>query len=89
MMERRSVVRETKLEKVILTRAHLPDGISLTGTVSDLSGFGAKILGDTGGLSVGDEFTVALLFPSGGQVTMECRAIHIEPGTGFGVTFLQ
>ena len=68
---------------------HLPGGISLSGALKDLSGVGAKILGDTGGLSVGDEFTLALLFPSGCQVTMECRAIRIEPGVGFGVAFLQ
>ena len=89
MIERRSRVRETKQERAIQTRVHLPDGINLGGTVRDLSDSGAKILGDTGGLSVGDEFALAMLLRGGCQVTMECQATHIEPGISFGVRFLQ
>lgn len=89
MVERRSRVRETKIERAIQARVHLPNGISLSGTLRDLSGSGAKILGDTDGLSVGDEFALAMLLRTGAQVTKECRAIHIEPGISFGVRFLQ
>ena len=75
MIERRSAVRETKLERAIQTRVHLPDGISLSGALKDLSGAGCIIMGDTGGLSVGDEFTVALSMPGGCQAAIEGRGL--------------
>ena len=89
MQERRAIPRGTTLRQTIQTRVALGDGTILTGAVKDMSCQGAAIVGETRGLDVGRRITVAFLLPAGGQVTYTCEVRHVEPGSGFGVRYVQ
>ena len=88
MEERREHPRSTALTKVIPCQIRLPSGKILKGSVQDLSERGAKITGDTAGLSVGAEITLTFLLPLDTKVGYRCRVKYVDPeGKSWGARF--
>lgn len=71
----------------VKTRVSLADSSILHGELRDFSDTGAGISGETTGLEVGDEVSLAVLYAMVYSVEYQCEVRHIEPGQGFGVKF--
>jgi hypothetical protein len=88
MDERREHPRETTLVGAVPGQIRLPSCKMLDGSVFDLSERGAKIVGDTTGLTVGTEVNLMLLLPLDVKVGYGCRVKHIDPdGKSWGARF--
>jgi hypothetical protein len=88
MNERREHSRETTLVSAVSGQIRLPSGKMLDGSVYDLSERGAKIVGDTAGLTVGVEVNLMLLLPLDVKIGYGCRVKHIDPdGKSWGARF--
>ena len=89
MKEQRGSPRHTTLEMAVLVRAVHSDTIVLGGSIRDLSETGARIVGDTRGLRVGQEINVLFLMPLNRRITYPAIVKHIEPDESYGVQFMS
>ncbi len=88
MQDKRTSERHRNLFHAIRTTAYLPTGAVLTGSIKDLSPGGAKVVGDTHGLSSGATVEMHLLFPLDGELHYRCNVAHIESDC-WGAEFME
>ncbi len=88
MKEKRKFPREQVLANDAQAFVQLPDGRELHGKVHDVSEGGARIDGETTGLSQGDQVDIIFLFPSGEKVKHNCQIRHVDSaGKYFGIEY--
>ena len=89
MDERRGSPRSRLSEDGIAATITVIDGSKRTGWAINVSEYGAMIAGDTHGLTVGSEVTIAFQYPYGQQQQLKCVVERLETGQSFAVRFLE
>ncbi len=74
-------------DDAIETRLYLSDAVMLEGSLYDISDAGARVIGRTDGLEVGQEVWLAILYSLAYSVEYLCRIQRIESDECFGVRF--
>ncbi len=88
MGEQRRTVRETDVVPPISCLIERPDGSTLEGIVQDLTDFGARVSGNTTGLSSGDQIRLVLVVQSDQKVTYQAEVRHVDTaGRSYGLVF--
>ncbi len=88
MQEHRENQRQLSLFNAIRTTSYLPTGDVLNGSIKDLSPGGAKIIGETYGLTPGEIIETHLLFPLDGELHYRGSVAHVEVDA-WGVEFME
>lgn len=88
MGERRLTQREITSDHEVRCLTELADGTVLEGNVRDCSLGGARIVGPTGRLGVGDEVKLVFVFRTDERVAYQGTVKHLAPdNASFGVEF--
>ena len=88
MAEQRESDRETTISPPITCFTDLPDGSVLEGVVVDMSDTGARVSGDTSGLSVGDDIRLVLVVLADQKVVYHAEVRHLDSQRRFfGIRF--
>ena len=79
MDEQRQSVRDITLARAVRVHSQLPNGVTVEGSVADVSDGGVKVIGETRGVIAGDEVLLTLLLPMGQRVMYRCKVKHVDP----------
>ncbi len=88
MHDKRQTQRQLSLFNAIKATSYLSTGDVLSGSIEDLAPGGAKIVGETYGLTPGEIVETHLLFPLDGELHYRGSVAHVEVDA-WGVEFME